>query len=970
MRLGLCLSTGFTLVFSFFFVLVSPQHESRWPGQPSVAVEAPDVSRSSAPTARDAVAKLPPLFVSNAGQTDPRVRYVAQGAGYTFAFMPDAVKFVFMKASQGAAFDLRFVNANPNADLEARRQTSGKVNYFIGNDPARWRTGLSTYEELVYRELWPGIDLAFRGMGGQLKYEFLVRPGASVEDIRLAYRGAEALSLDTDGSLRITTALGALTDRAPVSYQEIEGKRVHVESRFVLDGGVAFAVGAYAADRPLVIDPGLLYSTLLGGMSVDQGRGVAVDGSGSAVVTGLTASTPFPVSPGAFDSSLGDGQDAFVTKLNPAGSGLVFSTYLGGTTAGGAPGTDGGFAVALDGSGNVFVTGITSSTDFPNLGGFDTSYNGSGDAFVTKFSSTGVLLASTYLGSPGNDQGFGIVVDASGSPIVTGVTPATGFPTTVGAYDTGFNGLNDAFVTKLAPTLSTLVYSTYLGGTAADIGESVSLDTAGMAIVTGFTASAGGGSAVAFPTTSGAYQTVYGGGLNDAFVTKLNLTGTGLVFSTFLGGTGNDQAYGIAVDAAGSPTAAGYTSGGFPTTLGAFQTTYGSGSFDAFVTKLDSAGASLAYSTYLGGTSTDQAFGVALDAMGRPTVTGTTSSASFPTTCGAFDTTYNGNGDVFVSRLDASGASLVYSSFLGGTPTGGPASVDNGFAIAIDAAASAYVTGSTFPLNPASTFPTTPLAFDTSANGSFDAFVTKFDMIAAATLVLSPATDSNPVGTLHTVTATLTSVGGGPCPGVTVYFSVPTSVMTHAVPSNGSDVTDANGLAEFTYSAALPGTDVIQAFADLNGDGDQDSPPEPFDEATKVWTLPPSTEFCEVTITNGGWIIADNGDRASFGGNAKVSNDGSTVQGQEEYQDHGPADPRNVKSTELLATTCTTDSDPQSATIFGKATIDGSGEYIFRIDVTDGGPGGSNDSYGIIMSDGYESGQQQLEGGNVNIHKP
>lgn len=951
MRLGVALSTGFALIS---LVLVAPM--AGWREQ-RVADAPADARARPAASVSESFANLPPLFVANAGQLDPEVRYLAQGPGYSFAFTPGAAALTLVNGTRGAALELRFVDADPNAELEARRETSGKVNYFVGNDPARWRTGLSTYEEIVYRDLWPGIDLAFRGARGELKYEFLVRPGASVDDIRLSYRGADDVRLGADGGLQIATAIGVLTDAAPMSYQEINGRRIAVESQFIVDDGIAFAVGAYDVDRPLVIDPGLVYSTLLGGSNVDQGRGIAVDGAGSAIVTGLTASTNFPTSPGAFDATLGDGQDAFVTKLDPTGSMLVFSTYLGGVTLPGAPGTDAGFAVALDPAGNVFVTGTTSSADFPTLGGFDTSYNGSGDAFVTKFSPMGALLASTYLGSNGNDQGFAIAVDTSGAT-VTGVTPAAGFPTTAGAHDMTFNGANDAFVTKLLPTLSGLVYSTYLGGNLSEIGQAVALDAAGLAIVTGMTAS---GTVVSpFPTTLGANQTGYGGGPNDAFVTKLGPTGS-LVFSTFVGGTGNDQAFGIDIDATANPVVTGQTSGDFGVTAGAYDTTYNGGSFDVFVAKLSATGSTYVFSTYLGGTSTDQAMGIALDAMGRPTVTGTTNSANFPTTCGAADTTYGGAGDVLVTRLDASGASLVYSTFLGGS------GIDNGFAIAVDAAASAYITGGTFPFGTTS-YPTTPLAFDTSPNGSSDAFVTKLDMIAAATLDLQPMTDTNVVGTPHTVTATLTGVGGGPCAGITVYFTVLTAVATAATPPSGSDVTDANGEATFTYTAALPGMDTIHAFADLNGDGDQDTPPEPFDTANKLWTVPPSTEFCEVTITNGGWIIAMNGDRASFGGNAKVGADGS-IQGQEQYQDHGPADPRNVHSFELLATTCDTESDPKTGTIFGRATIDGSGDYFFRIDVIDGGHGGSSDSYGITMSDGYVSGQRQLEGGNVTIHK-
>jgi Bacterial Ig-like domain (group 1) len=238
----------------------------------------------------------------------------------------------------------------------------------------------------------------------------------------------------------------------------------------------------------------------------------------------------------------------------------------------------------------------------------------------------------------------------------------------------------------------------------------------------------------------------------------------------------------------------------------------------------------------------------------------------------------------------------------------------------------------------------------------------------AATLTLTPAADTNTVGDQHCVTATVRDAFLNPVSGVTVRFSVPTHVATFAHPFEGSATTNASGQAMFCFTASLPGTDAIHAYADTNNSGTQDAG-EPFGDATKVWTPPPSTAFCEVTITNGGWITAVNGDRANFGGNAKVSNDGSSVQGSEEYQDQGPADPRNVKSTQILATTCTTDTQPQAASIFGRATIDGSGDFVFRIDVTDGGNGGSTDSYGIMLSDGYSSGQQPLGGGNVDIHK-
>jgi hypothetical protein len=806
----------------------------------------------------------------------------------------------------------------------------------------------------VYRELWPGIDMVFRGGAGQLKYEFLLRPGATPADIRLAYGGASGLSVNGAGELLVQTPLGALRDERPVSYQQIEGRQVTVASGFALGAGSAygFTVGAYDRSQPLVIDPGLVYSTFLGGSGNDQGFAIAVDASGAAYVTGQTASSNFPTTTAAFDTGYNGGMDAFVTKLNSAGSGLVYSTYLGGTA------TEQGLGVAVDATGAAYLTGLTSSANFPTtVAAFDTMHNGANDAYVTKLNATGsTLLYSTFLGAAGADEGWAIAIDATGAAYVTGLTTSAGFPTTVGAFDTTHNGGNDAFVTKLNPAGSApLVYSTFLGGTGVDQGYGIRVDAAGAAYVTGITGSP------AFPTTPGAFDTSHNG-QSDAFVTKLNPAGSApLVYSTFLGGSLADQGRGIAIDAAGAAHVTGITaSTNFPTTVGAFDTTH-NGLNDAFVTKLNPAGsAPLVYSTFLGGSNTDEGYGIAVDAGGA-SVTGLTGSNSvtFPTTAGAFDTTFNGLQDAFMIKLNATGSTpLLYSTYLGGSGT------DRGFGIAVDAAGAAYLTGLA-----SAGFPTTTGAYDTTHNGGFDAFVAKVEVGPGppATLTLSPAADTNTVGDEHCVTATVEDAAGNPVPGVTVYFSVTSAPPDNATPASGSDATDANGEAEFCYSASLPGEDMIHAFADTNGDGDQDTPPEPFGDATKTWILPTSTAFCQVTITNGGWIIANNGDRASFGGVAKVSADGSTVQGQEQYQDHGPVQPLNVHSIELTATTCS--DDLKSATIFGTATIDGSGTHVFRIDVTDMGKSGKNDTYGIILDTGYMSGQQQLEGGNVTIHK-
>jgi hypothetical protein len=1060
--------------------LIAFVHRGPVPGPPESAsleraAPAPSaLDRLTTQEGLDAYGKLGLAFAPNEGQTDARVRFLAQASGASSAFTRTGALLAFGQKEKGLTLGLRFLGASATAVPEGRRQLAGKVNYLLGNDRAQWRTGLPTYAEVVYRELWPGIDLVFRGAGGTLKYEFLVRAGANVDDIRLAYRGAKGLALDKRGNLRIQTRLGALTDTRPRSYQVVGGQRVPVDSRFVLGDGGAYglAVGNYEAARPLVIDPGLVYSTFLGGSNGDVGLGIAVDAAGNAYVTGATDSPNFPT-PLGFDMGFNGGQDVFVTKLNATGTALVYSTFIGGSSH------DQGFAIALDVLGNAYVTGSTGSFfDFPIQSAFQGFVyqpfyrGGATDAFVTKLSPSGTsLVFSTYAGGRGADQGLGITLDhphdpSGGDPHVIGETRSSNLSVTTFALDTTLNGPSDAFFLRLDRFAAAAGYLTYLGGNGDDAARATTIDSVRGVYLTGGTTSA------YFPTVGGSFDTSFGG-VEDAFVTKLRFVGGGggpgtdvyaLAYSTFLGGGGFDRGQGIALDLGGNAYATGRTSSpDFPTPLG-FDTSFG-GVEDAFVTKLNATGSALVYSTYLGGTGEDGGAGIAVDAIGAASLTGRTSSPNFPTTPGAFDTSWNLGDDAFVTKLGPIG-SLVYSTFLGGS-TGPNGNNDRGHAIALDATGAMYVTG----LANSDNFPTTPGAFDRTHNGNSDAFVAKLIPVGAPfTLTLEPPADTNEVGNPHTVTATvrdfalqpvpgvtvrfsvtgantasgsdvtdangqatftytgtvagldtitafadtnnsgtqdagepsgvatkvwtpgapdtltlepktaMNTVGaqhcvtatvrdifGNPVPGVTVRFSVPTAVATHATPSSGSDVTDANGDATFCFTASLPGMDVIHAFADVNNNGMQDAG-EPFDDATKTWILPPSTAFCEVTVTNGGWIIADNLDRASFGGNAKVSADGSEVQGQENYQDHGPVDPMHVKSIELLATTCTTDTDPQSATIFGRATIDGSGDYMFRIDVTDGGSGGSNDSYGIILSTGYASGQQPLQGGNVNIH--
>lgn len=904
-----------------------------------VAGESSSVAASTARGTPAADVQVPLAFVANAGQADREIAFYANGPQVRFAFMPGRAALTYLNRERGFTLGLRFVDARASAAPTGRRRAAGSVNYVLGNDPAAWRANLPAFHEVAYHDLWPGVDVIFSGTGQRLKYDLVVRPGARPQTVRFAYVGTRGVSIDPDGNLRITTPLGVLIDERPSAYQVIGGKRVSVATRYVLHGRdtVGLDVASYAEDRPLFIDP-LVYSTFLGGSSVDQGRGVAVDATGSAAVTGLTLSANFPTTPGAFDTTVA-AQDAFVTKLDPTGSNAVYSTYLGGS------GNDAGFAVTVDAGGNAVVTGNTSSTNFPTILAFDPTFGGVLDAFVTKFSASGLPVFSTYLGGNGEDQGFGIALDAAANPTVVGATASsTGFPVTPLAFDATFNGNLDAFVTKLSST-GALVASTYLGSTLVDSAEGVRLDPGANPVVTGRTTSP------LFPTFA-AVDFTYNGA-QDAFVTKLNSTESALLFSTFLGGGNQDAGHAIALDASANPIVTGDTlSTDFPT-FAAYDATH-NGGLDAFVTKFAATGAPFLFSTFLGGASSDQGFGVVVDSMGNPVVAGSTSSAGFPVTPGSYDTSYNGAGDAFVTKFAPTGTTLLYSTFLGGS------SVDIGAAIDADVSAAVYVVGSTFSAN----FPITPGAYDTT-QASFEGFISKLVTVGApTTLVLTPPTAQNTVGETHCVKARVTDFAGQPVSDVTVRFSVPTAIATHATPASGSATTNANGEAEFCYTAALPGADVIEAFADSDNNGSRD-PGEPMGTATKVWLLPPSTEFCEVKITQGGWITAVNGDRASFGGNANVA-DGA-VKGQEQYQDHGPAQPRNVHSLELTAMTCT--DDLTSGTIFGTAAVDGAGEYVFRIDVTDGDNGAAADSYGLIMSDGYASGQKPLEGGNVNIHK-
>jgi hypothetical protein len=673
-----------------------------------------------------AYGSLPLSFEANRGQTDRRVKFLARGAGYSLFLtatqavvelgtpsVPAGRSRLEGKAAQVSVLRMGLVGANTHPRVLGRDRLPGRANYLLGHDLARWQAGVPTYERILYPDVYHGVDLLYYGTQGQLEFDFDLAPGADPRSIGFRFRGADGLRLDAGGDLLVKLAGGELRLGSPHIYQDLDGIRREVPGGYSLTsrGEIGFHVAEYDASEPLVIDPVLLYATYLGGMGIDGGNGIAVDGSGAAYVVGATNSTNFPTTTGQLH--IKGSFDAFVTKLNSTGSGLLYSTYLGGS------GSDFGLGVDVDAAGNTYVTGFTESTNFPTKTPFQGSSGGGfEDAFVTKLNSTGSgLLYSTYLGGADLDTGAGIAVDSAGSAYVTGTTASTNFPTTMGAFQGAFGGGDvDGFVAKFNPTGSSVAYSTYLGGAGAENSDGIAVDGLGNAYVTGATESAD------FPTTAGAFQPALAPGrFGDAFVTKLNPTGRSLVYSTFLGGSSGDSAYAIAVDSATSAYVAGQTdSTNFPT-ASPFQPA-SAGVAEAFVTKLNPSGGGLVYSTYLGGSSEDGARGIAVDALSSAYVTGFTESFDFHTASPFQPAFGGGEADAFVTKLNPSGGGLVYSTYLGGGGTGSIGDSANGIAVDHMANPNAYVTGAT----DARDFPVTMGAFQASfGGGQGDGFVAK-----------------------------------------------------------------------------------------------------------------------------------------------------------------------------------------------------------------------------------------------------
>jgi len=863
-------------------------------------------------------AEIPLSFEANRNQSGANVGFLARGNGYQLDLTGDAAVLAVCRPGQGTAARHSQLSADRSRrsaacqavrmQLEGTRQTvtptgeeplPGTVNYFIGNDPARWRRGIPTFARVRYKDAYPGIDLVYYGNQRQLEYDFVAAPGSDPRAIQLRFDSATKVRRSTAGDLLVSAPEGMFTFRKPAIYQIVDGRRVSIPGVFVPVGShaVKFRLGQYDRSKTLVIDPVLVYSTFLGGSGVPNeallGGGasaIAVDTDGNAYVTGSTISTGFPVTAGAFQASDPGAEytssTVFVSKLNAAGTELIYSTYLGGN------GGDAVSSIAVDANGDAYVAGQTASQNFPvTPGAFQstdkTTVGSNISAFVAELNPTGTdLIYSTYLGGSIWDGAAAIAVDAAGEAYVAGQTSSSDFPVTQGAFQTVNKSSSmldsNAFIAKLNAGGTALVYSTFLGGSGGqrvvqggcitggesllgwplgnneDSAFAIAIDAEGDAYVTGQALSTD------FPVTQGAFQKTSNGAATaatNAFVAKLNPAGSALLYSTYLGGSGTacpsnmavgydgDAALALAVDSSGNAYVAGATaSEDFPVTQGAFQTTnkFSVGVYHAgptgFVAKLNPSGSALVYSTYLGGSGGfvnptpffaqyggDQANGLAIDGNGDAFMTGATASADFPVTADAYQITNHyvvstgacGNScpggaygyNAFVTVLDPAGSALVYSTFLGGDGTNpnvesserAIGTGDGSSALALDGAGNVYIAGTA----ESSTFPVTSGAYQTTIPAFTSAFIAKLDLGAVVsgltgTATVLTASTTAAIGTNVTFTATVTPASGTAVPTGTVAF-------LDGITTMGSGSLNASGQAAYATTQLPPGANSITA---------------------------------------------------------------------------------------------------------------------------------------------------------------
>ena len=676
------------------------------------------------------------FFIENKGQWDSEVLYLARIGGMHYWITKSGVvydvfkieinhqeflengepnpEFGLPKSHIGHIFSGKFVDANKEIGNKPNFMNEAYYNYFIGNDESKWQSYVKLYGEVTIENIYDNIDVRYYFDEGSVRYDYIVKPNGNPNDIRIAFEGQDGLRINENGELEFTTNVGTIEHNKLYAYQNSGTSNQKIECKFIDLGNntIGLSVGNYDASKELIIDP-IVFASYIGSSSYDYSHSVTIDGEGCAIITGYTYTSNYPTTTGAYDTSL-SGYDAFVSKFNSTGSGLVFSTFLGGTSS-----EYGYGGIDTDPNNYVYVVLVTYSSNFPVTSGcYDNSYNGSYDLAVVKLNPSGSALSySTFLGGSSSEYPYaGIRVDENGYAYVSGYTSSSNYPTTSGCYDNSYSS-TDVFVTKLNTTGSALSYSTYLGGTSSDYGYGIDIDANGNAYVTGYTYSSN------FPTTSGCYDNSYNS--TDIFVTKFNSTGSSLSYSTYLGGTSSDYAYGIAVSTDGKAYVTGYTySSNYPTVSGCYDTYYSSS--NGIITALNAAGSALYKSTFIGYYGTQYLLGIDLDDFDEVYITGYTSSSGWPTTFDAYRPSSSGSYDAVVAKLSGDLTTLVYSTYLGGSSTDYGGYYNYG---SFNAGRFA-TTGYTYSYN----FPVTPGCYDASMYGSQDAYVAVFSFEPPAEL--------------------------------------------------------------------------------------------------------------------------------------------------------------------------------------------------------------------------------------------
>jgi hypothetical protein len=773
-------------------------------------------------------------FEANRGQAGPSVAFVSRGTGYAVLLQRNgsAVYRLPAVAGDAAPLSIELLGHLAPAAIKGEQPMASVTNYYRGSLPGDWRSGIPHYGRVRFDSVYPGIDLTWHSRGADLEYEFLAGAGADPGQIRIRFSGARRVSIDAQGNLILETRAGRLQHRRPMAWQEISGTRTSVRIALRLRGTTAcFRLGRYDRGRPLWIDPVVSYSTYVGGAGYDAGYAITTDGSRGVYMTGTTASIGFP----AQGSSVNSNDDAFVMKFDESGS-LLYTTVLA------SNGNTSGQAIAADSSGNVYIAGTTDATNFPvTPGAWQTAFGGVADAFAAKLNPAGTLVYASYIGGTGQEAGTGIAIDGSGNAYVSGYTSAV-FPTTRGAAQTLYGGgFADAFVVKLNALGSAAVYSTLLGGSGNDEAQAIVVDLAGQACIAGYTDSTNlaayaalqpspggegdaliaclsadgtawtmvsylGGSnldqayalaidatgnlyvagttySADFPITSGAFQPANAGSY-DAFIAKLSPGGSRLVYATYLGGSGSDAATTVAVGSTGDVWIGGYTASvNFPLS-GAWQSAAG-GSFDGFISHLSPNAGGLLTSSYLGGSGDDRVLGIALDPTGLVFTAGSTLSTNFPITPGAMQGVAPAGMNAFLANINPSAYSISGTvTTQAATPLSGVVVTLNGGgtgSIPTDSNGyfffSGLAGGATYTITPSMngyTFSPSGYTFD-----NFDANQTAYFTANAA----------------YSIGGNITLTGAAPLSGVIVMLGGQV---------NSSTATDASG--NYSFNALVAGT--------------------------------------------------------------------------------------------------------------------------------------------------------------------